>query len=40
VEVGQATDPDFLERIRSKATAFTLNEGETKSIDLRVTTGS
>ena len=40
VEPGQATDPDFLERMRSKATTFTLTEGETKSIDLRVASSS
>ena len=29
-------DPEFLEKIRSKATPFSLNEGETKSVDLRL----
>ena len=29
-------DPDFLEKVRSKATAFSVNEGETKTVDLRV----
>jgi hypothetical protein len=33
-------DKDFLEKIRSKATTFSLNDGETKSVDLRITTGS
>jgi carboxypeptidase family protein len=30
-------DPQFLEGIRSKATTFSVNEGETKSVDLRIT---
>ena len=29
-------DPDFLEKVRSKATAFSVNEGETKTVDLRI----
>jgi hypothetical protein len=33
-------DKDFLEKIRSKATTFSLNDGETKSVDLRITAGS
>lgn len=40
LQQGQSSDPEFLERIRSKATAFMVNEGETKSIDLKVNTGS
>jgi hypothetical protein len=40
VEPGQATDPEFLERIRTKATAFSLNEGETKTLDLKIQSGS
>jgi hypothetical protein len=31
-------DPEFLERIRSKATPFVLGDGETKSLDLKVQT--
>ena len=38
LETGQWTDPDFLERLRFKATAFTLSEGETKTVDLKLTT--
>lgn len=30
-------DPEFLDRIRAKATTFSVNEGETKSVDLRIT---
>jgi hypothetical protein len=35
-----ATDPEFLERVRSKAATFSLNEGETKTQDLKLTTSS
>jgi protocatechuate 3,4-dioxygenase beta subunit len=38
MEPGQWADPDFLERIRSKATSVTIGEGETKSVDLRIST--
>ncbi len=38
LETGQWTDPDFLERLRFKATAFTLSEGETKTVDLKLNT--
>jgi protocatechuate 3,4-dioxygenase beta subunit len=33
-------EPEFLERIQSRATAFSLSEGETKSVDLRLTSGT
>jgi len=36
VEEGQETDPEFLERLRSLATAFTLGEGEQRSVSLKV----
>ena len=36
VENGQWFDPDFLEAVRSSATAITLAEGETRTIDLKV----
>jgi protocatechuate 3,4-dioxygenase beta subunit len=36
MEPGAAGDPDFLESIRQSATMFSLNEAETKSIDLRL----
>jgi Carboxypeptidase regulatory-like domain len=35
-----ASDPEFLDRIRGGAATFSLNEGETKTVDLRLTTGS
>ncbi|HEY7292776.1 MAG TPA: carboxypeptidase-like regulatory domain-containing protein [Vicinamibacterales bacterium] len=38
LEPGQAADPEFLERIRTKATAFSLSEGETKTLDLKIQT--
>jgi hypothetical protein len=38
LEGGQWPDPDFLDRIRSKANTVTIGEGETKTIDLKVTT--
>jgi hypothetical protein len=40
IEQGQSSDPDFLETIRSKATAFTIREGETRTVDLRINTAS
>jgi protocatechuate 3,4-dioxygenase beta subunit len=36
IEQGQSTDPDFLETIRSKATMFTIREGETRTLDLKI----
>jgi hypothetical protein len=36
IEQGQAGDPDFLESVRSRATSLSLNEGETKTVDLRL----
>jgi hypothetical protein len=36
IEPGQASDPDFLESVRSRATSLSLNEGETKTVDLRL----
>jgi len=39
VDAGESLDPDFLERISSKATKFSLADGETKSFDLKLQTG-
>ena len=36
VEPGQWADPEFLESIRTSATSLTLQEGETKSVTLRL----
>jgi hypothetical protein len=32
----QLTDPDFLESVRPKASSFTLREGETRTVDLKL----
>jgi len=40
LEPGEATDPEFLERVHTKATRFSLVEGETKSIDLKLNSSS
>src|SRR3954452_16790604 len=40
VDSNDWNDPQFLDSIRAKASRFSLSEGETKSIDLRITTGS
>ena len=36
LESGQATDPEFLTRAREEAKAFSLNEAETKAVDIKV----
>ena len=36
MEPGQNIDPEFLERIRPRATSFSLGEGETKTLELKV----
>jgi protocatechuate 3,4-dioxygenase beta subunit len=36
LEPGQQGDPDFLETVRGRATSMSLNEGETKVVDLRL----
>jgi hypothetical protein len=36
VDQNEWNDPDFLEKIRSKATGFAVNDGETKTVDLRI----
>jgi hypothetical protein len=40
VEPGESSDPDFLERMRTKATTFSLNDGETKTLDLKLNSTS
>jgi hypothetical protein len=37
LEQGEFQDPVFLERMRGRATAFTLNDGENKNLDLTLT---
>jgi protocatechuate 3,4-dioxygenase beta subunit len=38
VETGEWNDPDFLDSVRSMATAISLNEGETKAVDMKINT--
>ena len=40
VDPNEWTEPEYLERVRSKATSVTINEGETKSVDLKINTAS
>ncbi len=37
---GDWTDPEFLDRVRSKATTVSISEGETKSVDLKIISAS
>jgi hypothetical protein len=39
VEPGANTDPEFLESVKERATEFSINEAETKSLDLKLVTG-
>jgi hypothetical protein len=39
VEQGANTDPEFLERVKDRATEFSINEAETKSLDLKLVAG-
>jgi hypothetical protein len=34
------TEPEYLERVRNRATSVSINEGESKSVDLRITPSS
>jgi hypothetical protein len=36
VEPGDATDPEFLDRVKARAVAFSLLDGETKTLDLKI----
>jgi hypothetical protein len=36
LESGQGGDPEFLARAREDAKSFSLNEGETKAVDIKV----
>lgn len=36
VDLNESNDPEFLERIQTKATTFSLNEGETKVLELKI----
>jgi hypothetical protein len=39
VEQGAGTDPEFLDRVKDRATEFSLNDGETKTLSLQLVTG-
>jgi protocatechuate 3,4-dioxygenase beta subunit len=39
VEQGANTDPEFLDRIKDRATEFSMTDGETKGLDLKLVTG-
>ena len=39
VEQGAGTDPEFLDWMKDRATEFSLNDGETKTLGLRLVTG-
>jgi protocatechuate 3,4-dioxygenase beta subunit len=38
IERGQSSDPDFLETVRTKATAVSIREGDTRTVDLTLIT--
>jgi hypothetical protein len=40
VDPNEWNSPEFLDGIRSKAMSFSVNEGETKTVDLRITAAS
>jgi protocatechuate 3,4-dioxygenase beta subunit len=40
VDQNEWNSPEYLDGLRSKATSFSINEGETKSVDLRITSAS
>jgi protocatechuate 3,4-dioxygenase beta subunit len=40
VDPNEWNEPEYLERVRSKATSVTIGEGETKSVDLKINTAS
>lgn len=39
VEPGSGTDPEFLARVRDRATAFSMTDGQVRSLDLKLVTG-
>jgi protocatechuate 3,4-dioxygenase beta subunit len=40
IDQGQNTDPEFLERVRNRASTFTVMDGETRTVDLRLNSAS
>jgi hypothetical protein len=39
VETGTGTDPEFLEKVRDRATPFSMTEGAVRALDLKLVTG-
>jgi hypothetical protein len=39
IDPSDGDDPDYLDRIRTRATMFNLNDGEAKTIDLKLQSG-
>jgi protocatechuate 3,4-dioxygenase beta subunit len=37
IDPSQVTDPEFLDAVRTKATAITIREGESRTVDLKIT---
>jgi hypothetical protein len=40
VDPGEASDPEFLDRVKTRAVSFSLNDGETKTLDLKISASS
>jgi protocatechuate 3,4-dioxygenase beta subunit len=40
VEPGSGTDPEFLEKVRDRATTFSMSDGEVRALDLKLIIGS
>jgi len=40
VDLGEMNDPEFLDRIKDRATVFTLDDGGTKVLDLKISSPS
>jgi hypothetical protein len=40
VEPGEASDPELLDRVKARAVSFSLTDGETKTIDLKVSSST
>ena len=40
VEPGEATDPEFLDRVKARAMSFSLHDGETKVLDLKISSSA
>ena len=36
VEPGESTDPEFLDRVKDRAVPFSLSDGGTKALDLKI----